>query len=200
MLHLLRTLRQAHLDRQKWIAAGLVHIDALDGIFPEGSYCSLDDRSIRQNAAWKELFAREEWQSTDAGHDGQCRICGAAVERQASACGQCGAVWLRPESTEVMRAQVTFGAASVFVSSAFGYVSAEFVARALRRLVGEGAWRDEFVGFVEHYLWVSDAMLFLLFCTTLYERLGIVPKGTWRPQEEDHETWKTERLSDRDDG
>jgi hypothetical protein len=175
----------------------MAHIDALSGIFPEGAFCSLDDRSIRQTEAWQALFAKKEWCCVDAGHDGTCRVCGADVGKQDCRCGTCGAVWRKPDDRDVTRSQFSFGVASTIVSCVFGYLSGELAARALRGGVGGGAWRGDFIGLVESYLWVSDAILFLLFCTYLYEKLGMAPKGTWKPQE-NHEKWKAAQCPDLD--
>jgi len=175
MIPLRHSLFQAHRDRQKRLAEGMTHIDALSGIFPKGAFCSLDDRSIHQTEAWQALFAKKEWCCVEAGHDGTCRACGATVDKQACRCGACGAVWCKPDDNEVTRARLVFGSATIVVSCGLGYASTEFMARVLRNL----SKLDDFVGFVGTYLGVSCAILFLLLCTYLYETLGIAPKGSW---------------------
>lgn len=94
-----------------------------------------------------------------------------------------------------------FGSASAAVSAVLGYGSAKLVANVLdglfRETVSQGTWRDDFMAFVEQYLWVSDTLLFLLLCTYLYEKLGMRPQGTWTLPE-DSERWKTASIPDID--
>lgn len=178
-----------------------MRIDELNGVFSEGAYCSLEDRSVRQSAAWQELFAREEWQHADAGHAGRCQLCGTAVDGRETVCRHCGAAWTEPNAKAVTKSQLMFGSASAAVSAVLGYGSAKLVANVLdglfRETVSQGTWRDDFMAFVEQYLWVSDTLLFLLLCTYLYEKLGMRPQGTWTLPE-DSERWKTASIPDID--
>ena len=38
---------------------------------------------------------------------------------------------------------------------------------------------QEFISFVQSYVWLSVFILLLLFCTYVYEKAGIAPEGAW---------------------
>jgi len=185
MFRALRTLRQMNLDRQRRLAIGVAHLDEFNRTYPDGAYCDLGDRLIQHVAAWEELFAKPEWAKAKASHLGRCSCCGSIVDLDETTCGGCGAVWREPNDHEKFVRQLSFGAAAIIISTAIGYFSGELFVYAATDLGGKSpianVWHDEFINFVESYIWISVAILSVLASTYAYEKSGLAPKGVWTP-------------------
>jgi len=183
MPRLFRSLKQAYRDRQRNLAKGIALIDELNQPYRYGSYCSLDDRSIRYTAAWEELFSKKEWRTVQASHDGKCSCCGSSVELDVTVCNRCHAVWNEPSDRLKESSLFRFGFAAVAASATIGYLSGEFFAYLMNNNIcvehGINSCNEEFIGLVESYILVSVPILFLLLSTYIYERMGFAPKGNW---------------------
>lgn len=197
MAHILQSLSQAHRNRQRQLAIGIAYIDELNRTY-EGSYCALDDGSIRRTQAWEELFSRKEWQKAKLTHKGKCALCGAFVEPTAAICKACGAVWNEPGDQETSKPKLVFAAISLCTSIIVGYLSGELFSYIAHNIGATGqsrAWPEELINFAETYLSISSAILFLLLCTYLYEKTGLALKEAWTlASEHDRENRETTEL------
>jgi len=133
----------------------------------------------RDDAAWAELFRREDWAPPAAGHVGRCGHCGARIDLTQVQCSHCGAEWrLNTRRSDLYRQLVVYGIA-VGLSAAVGYSSAAWLRAHFDAVRARGDWvNPEMVDTLASFSWVTLSVLTMIGCTYVIERLA--PTGHWR--------------------
>jgi hypothetical protein len=133
----------------------------------------------RDEAAWSELFRRDDWAPPAAGHIGRCGHCGARIDMTLVHCPQCGAEW-RPNTrrSDLYRQAVVYGAALALAVLA-GYAGAGRVRAHFDGIVTRGdVVNPEMVDTLASFTWLFCSVLVMIGLTYAIERLA--PIGHWR--------------------
>jgi hypothetical protein len=133
----------------------------------------------RDDAAWAELFRREDWSPPPVGHYGRCGHCDAELDRAASRCPQCGAEWrLNTRRSDLYRQAIVYSIA-LTVSVLMGYGSAVWLRIRFDAIRAGGAFvNPEMVDTLASFSWVFVGVLMMIAFTYAIERLA--PTGHWR--------------------
>lgn len=169
---------QANRDRQRVIAERVALVDKLDRPFSSGRTDLQDGGFGRSLSPWEEIFARPEWRSEPAGHNGQCSCCGAVVDHGRAVCGICGAMWTKSKKRKV--SIYIYVTCSIFLSIIAGGVFQDIFLYFIYNIseVGRNINYD-FVNFMKSYIFVSCTFLVLLLATFIFEKLNIAPSCVW---------------------
>jgi len=174
-----------HRLLQAWSARRQRHKEALGAAKRLGS----------DQAAWAELFRREDWSPPVAGHIGRCGQCGARLDLTLVQCGNCGAEW-RPNTrrSDLHRQIVAYGVA-VSVSVAAGYSSSVWLHARFAAIQARGDFvNPEMVDTLASFSWVTVSVLMMIGWTYVIERLA--PTGHWRTRRLNHPDGDTRRKKD----
>jgi hypothetical protein len=137
------------------------------------------ERLGRDEAAWSELFRRDDWAPPAAGHIGRCGHCGARIDLTLVQCPQCGAEW-KPNMrrSDLYRQAAVYGAA-LALSAAAGYGGAGRVRAHFDALRAHGELiNPEMVDTLAAFSWLFCSVLMMIVLTYAIERLA--PIGHWR--------------------
>jgi len=164
-----------HQLLQAWRARRRRHKEALAASRRLGS----------DQAAWAELFRREDWSPPVAGHIGRCGQCGARLDLTLVQCGNCGAEW-RPNTrrSDLYRQFAAYGVA-LSLSVGCGYGATVWVRVHFDAIQAEGYFvNPEMVDTLASFSWVTVGVLMMIGWTYVIERLA--PTGHWRTRRLHH--------------
>jgi hypothetical protein len=133
----------------------------------------------QDDAAWAELFRRDDWAPPAAGHIGRCGHCGARIDLTLVQCPQCGSEW-KPNTrrSDLYRQAVVYGVALI-LSGYSGYAGAGWVHGHFERIQASGDFvNPEMVDTLASFTWVFCSVLMMIALTYAIERLA--PIGHWR--------------------
>jgi len=133
----------------------------------------------RDEAAWSELFRRDDWAPPVAGHIGRCGDCGARIDLTLVQCPHCGAEW-KPNTrqSDLFRQVIVYGAA-LALSAAAGYAGAGQVHAHFDGIQARGEFvNPEMVDTLAAFTWLFCSVLAMIGLTYAIERLA--PIGHWR--------------------
>ena len=160
----LQRWHRMHKSRRAQMAARMELLDHLD----------LEGR----DAAWREIFARPEWRKKNYGHLGRCGLCNARIDPHLRTCHRCGAEWTELKDPEGARRMTVF-AVAVTPMALLGGVGIKSTVDSFLR--AGGTLNPDFIDFVVSYLWIASTIMLLVFAISLYEWLGLIRNGEWRP-------------------
>lgn len=133
----------------------------------------------RDEAAWAELFRRDDWAPPAAGHIGRCGQCGARMDLTLVQCPHCGAEW-RPNTrrSDLYRQVVVYGVA-LALSAFSGYAGDGWVRAHFEGIQASGdSVNPEMVDTLASFTWVFCSVMMMIGLTYAIERLA--PIGHWR--------------------
>ena len=133
----------------------------------------------QDDAAWAELFRRDDWAPPAAGHVGRCGHCGARIDLTLVHCPHCGAEW-RPNTrrSDLYRQVVVYGVALV-LSVFAGYTGAGWVRARFETVRARGEYvNPEMIDTLSSFAWLFCSVLVMIGLTYAIERLA--PIGHWR--------------------
>ena len=133
----------------------------------------------RDDAAWAELFRRDDWAPPVAGHIGRCGHCGARIDLTLVQCPHCGSEW-KPNTrrSDLYRQVVVYGAALI-LSALAGYGGAGWVRARFEAIRANGDFvNPEMVDTLASFTWLFCSVLAMIALTYAIERLA--PIGHWR--------------------
>lgn len=146
-------------------------------------------------AAWAQLFRREDWSGPKVGHYGRCGNCGAELDRAASRCPKCGAEW-RPNMrrSDLLR-QVAVYSVAVAASALAGYAGAGWLRSHFEAIEARGEFvNPEMVDTLASFTWLFCSVMAMIGFTYVIERLA--PTGHWRKEQTHAEDGKAGRKTD----
>jgi len=149
----------------------------------------------KDEAAWAELFRRQDWSPPAAGHIGRCGHCGARINPAVVQCPKCGAEWrLNTRRSDLYRQIVAYGLA-LTVSALSGYGGGLWVRARFDAIRDGGAFvNPEMVDTLESFTWLFCGVLMMIAFTYAIERLA--PTGHWRKDRVRVPGGETRRKSD----
>jgi hypothetical protein len=133
----------------------------------------------RDDAAWAELFRREDWGPKAAGHLGACGQCGKQLDPSAHHCPYCGAEWRHnTRRSDLYRQALAYGAA-LALSALAGYLGASWLRARFAAIEARGdSVNPEMVDTLSSFTWLFCSVLMMIGLTYAIERLA--PIGHWR--------------------
>jgi hypothetical protein len=133
----------------------------------------------RDAAAWAELFRRDDWKPSRAGHLGRCGHCGAAIDAALHRCSRCGAEWKANSRRGDLHRQIAAYAAVTALSVIAGYGCAAILRAHFATIAARGEFvNPEMVDTLASFLWLFCGVVVMIGFTYVIER--VAPTGYWR--------------------
>lgn len=133
----------------------------------------------RDEAAWAELFRRDDWAPPVAGHIGRCGQCGARMDMTLVQCPQCGAEWKPNTRRSDLYRQAVVYCVALALSAYGGYLGAAWVHGHFDDIRANGDLvNPEMVDTLASFAWLFCSVLAMIGLTYAIERLA--PIGHWR--------------------